>query len=351
MQQDLQTTPREQPAAEPPGVLQKIQTWDSRLTVTKGLTIVTLLTGFFGGYFNYLNSYEEKVGEQAKADMTTATKTFVEISNAFAEVQMQQETMLADFAGALNERLDPGAKQMDTKAANDLFPDYIKARTALRQNSAVFAREAEIYIDWPSDQSRDPAASRTLNQDPLTETLLNDYDFDCDAPANQASFEGAIYDGAKHGPPDEKLCAPEVIEQKTYVDMCARAVGSGAIKPAKGIVIVNWWSAKHHVLTLHYCFESMHTRLRTARIWASNNNVSEDAKQEFLKQERHLRRSLDHQAARLNAFMTLTMSQLERIRVRYRPSGFFCHVPVVRDAIGVFSNQCMPIRTAVDERN
>ncbi|MBR0719285.1 hypothetical protein [Bradyrhizobium liaoningense] len=350
MQQDLQTTPRATPPEEPPGVWQRIQSWDSRLSVTKGLTIVTLLTGFFGGYFQYLNSYEEKVSEQARADMTTATKTFIEISNAFAEVQMQQEIMLSDFAGALNDRLDAGAKQMDTKAANDLFPDYVKARTALRQNSAVFARETEIYIDWPSDLTRDPAAPRALNQDPLTETLLNEYDFDCDAPANLPSFEGAIYDGEKHGPADEKLCAPEAGEKKTYVDMCARAAGSGAINSSRDIVNINWWSAKHHVLTLHYCFEGLHARLRTARIWASKNDVSEDAKQDFLKREHHLRTALNHQAMRLNAFMTLTMSQLERIRVRYRPSGFFCHIPLVRDAIGVFSSQCMPIRTAVAER-
>jgi hypothetical protein len=40
------------------------------------------------------------------------------------------------------------------------------------------------------------------------------------------------------------------------------------------------------------------------------------------------------------------MSQLERIRVKYRPVGFFCHVPLVRDAIGLFSKRCTPIRTA-----
>jgi hypothetical protein len=40
------------------------------------------------------------------------------------------------------------------------------------------------------------------------------------------------------------------------------------------------------------------------------------------------------------------MSELERIRVKYRPSGFFCHVPLLRDAIGLFSSRCTPIRTS-----
>ncbi len=39
------------------------------------------------------------------------------------------------------------------------------------------------------------------------------------------------------------------------------------------------------------------------------------------------------------------MSQLERIRVKYRPSGFFCHVPLVRDAIGLVSKRCTPVST------
>jgi hypothetical protein len=47
--------------------------------------------------------------------------------------------------------------------------------------------------------------------------------------------------------------------------------------------------------------------------------------------------------------MSLTMSQLERIRVKYRPVGFVCHIPLVRDAIGTFSKRCTPIRTAVSE--
>jgi len=39
------------------------------------------------------------------------------------------------------------------------------------------------------------------------------------------------------------------------------------------------------------------------------------------------------------------MSQLERSRLKCRPSAF-CHVPLVRDAIGVFSTKCTPIGTA-----
>jgi hypothetical protein len=73
-----------------PGFWTRVQAFDGRLSIAKGLTAVTLLTGFFGGYFQYLNSYEDKVSTLAKADMQAATSTFVEISNAFAEAEMLQ---------------------------------------------------------------------------------------------------------------------------------------------------------------------------------------------------------------------------------------------------------------------
>jgi hypothetical protein len=221
----------------------------------------------------------------------------------------------------------------------------------LRQNGAIYARKAEIYLDWPSDLSRDPATERTLDEDPLTETLLTKYNFDCDSEANLPQFKGAIYDGSDSGRPNEELCNdPMANGPKAYVDLCARLPG-GAIDPLQKVVNVNWWSAKHHVLVMHHCFEALHGQLDTAETLTPGGDQSRDRKQEVLKLQESNRHSLELQARRLDAFMTLTMAQLERIRVRYRPSGFFCHVPLARDAIGLFSNQCMPIKTAVHERS
>jgi hypothetical protein len=335
---------RARAAGDKPNLLDRIQAWDNRLSVTKGLTIVTLLTGFFGGYFQYLNSYEEKVGEQAKADMAAATSTFIEISNAFAEVQMLQESILADSADAQVAKSDPAVMRVDSKVSSDLLSDYAKARALLRQNGLVFARKAEIYIDWPSDLSRDPAAPRTLDQDPLTDTLLSEYNFDCEAEANLPHFKGAIYDGGDHGPPNEELCTdPTANGPKSYVDLCARQPG-GAIDPLRKVVNINWWSAKHHVLIMHHCFEALHRKA------GARSDVGPNGKPSLPKQQEGDKERLNAESRRLDAFMTLTMAQLERIRVKYRPSGFLCHVPIARDLIGVFSDQCTPIRTAVTER-
>ena len=351
MQQDLPNAPKQaQPPADAPGMWQHIQSWDSRLSVTKGLTIVTLLTGFFGGYFQYLSSYEEKVGEQAKTDMLAATNTFIEISDAFAEVQMLQESILSDLTDGLKSKAGTTVMQVDAKTPSGSLSDYSKARAALRHNGAIFARKAEIYIDWPSDLGRDPAAQRTLDQDPLTATLLADYNFDCDAEANLPQFRGAIYDGSDRGRPNEELCGdPNANGPKSFVDLCARTPG-GAVDPLKKIVNINWWSAKHHVLVMHHCFEALNNRPGLAEASASGSDKNRDRKQDLLKVQETYKQRLNFQARRLDAFMTLTMAQLDRIRVRYRPTGYLCHVPLARDAIGYFSNQCTPMLPTMNER-
>ena len=101
--------------AKGPGLWKHIQAWDGKLSVAKGLTAVTLLTGFLGGYFQYLGAYEDKVSEQAKTDMAAATQTFLDITNSFAEAQMLQQLIYFDYAATLGEP-DPGNSKMVTQA-------------------------------------------------------------------------------------------------------------------------------------------------------------------------------------------------------------------------------------------
>jgi hypothetical protein len=339
MEQDLPKEAGAQMPANGPGMWQRIQSWDSRLSVTKGLTAVTLLTGLVGGYFQYTNSYDQKMSEQAKADMDMATKTFIEISNAFAEVQMLQEGLLPEQSGAPKPQLGAGFMQVDAKA---LAPgaDYWKARTSLRQNGAIFGRKAEIYIDWPSDLGRDPAGEHTLDQDPLTETLLTKYNFDCDSEANLPQFKGAIFSGADPGRPSEELCTdPAANGPKAYLDLCARQP-DGAINPLHKVVNVNWWSAKHHVLVMNHCAETLYSQLGMLQTLAPGSDAPRDRKPEVLKLREINQHRLQLQARRLDAFMTLTMAQLDRIRVRYRPTGLLCYL--TRETVGFFGHGCSP---------
>jgi hypothetical protein len=278
--------------------------------------------------------------------MAQATSTFLEISNAFAEAQLLQQLIFFDFADSLGASADAGDKGMVTQAANDSFPNYVKARTALRQNSSVFAHKAEIYIDWASDLERDPAAQQTLDADPLTEALLGDYNFDCDAPANFPHF-GAAGNLTEQAPATAACTAGnQDIIGAQRINLCARRPDTGEIDRTKPPVTIDWQSAKHHLLTMHYCFEIAHAEIETARVWASKNDVGDERTKRFRDNQDKYKASLTNQIVRLNAFMSLAMSELERIRVKYRPSGFLCHVPLVRDAIGLFSPRCTPIRTA-----
>jgi hypothetical protein len=341
-QQDATFSAMPMPAAGTrPGWWTRVTAFDQRLTVAKGLTIVTLLTGFFGGYFQYLSAYEDKVSAQAKADMEAATKTFVDISNAFAEAQMLQELTFYNFADSLGRDIDVGDKQMITQAGNDMFPKYVDARTSLRQNASVFAHEAEIYIDWASDLSRDPGVQPLLGQDPLTEAKLGVYDFDCDAAANMPQLAPTALTTTPGSPASCSAGAQPAVPSQT-VTLCAMD-GSGRIDSRRAPITIDWQSAKHHVLTMHYCFEQAHRQILTARIWASKNPVSDERLTSFHDKQDRYQASLDNQVVRLNAFMSLTTAHLEGIRVKYRPSGFVCHVPLLRDAIGLFSSKCTPL--------
>jgi hypothetical protein len=322
--------------------------------IAKIISILTFLAGLFGAYFQYLGAYQEQVREQAKADMTAATAEFVEISNAYAEAQTLQQRIYSDFLESVSEGSDAADKKMATGAGRATFERYIKAKVSLQQNSDVFARKAQIYIDWASNPKHDPANTRAMDGDPLTESLLDNYNFECDAPANlphyvlQQQTNGTGTSSAAN-PSNEDICAAADVQKETVAGsgtlICA-IDRDGKVDHSKRSIAINWQSAKHHLLVMYHCFEVTHGQIATARIWASDNDINDRRKTEFLASADKYRVSLDNEAARLDDFMNLVMSELQQIEVKYRPAGAFCHVPVLREFIGVFSTRCVPLRTA-----
>jgi hypothetical protein len=324
--------------------LERIKQWDSGFSVVRGLGLVTFAASLAGGYLQYLNTYEQKVSELAQADMTAATAAFVEISNAYAEVQMLQQLIYFNYVAA-SKASDPGNKAMTTKSAQDAYQSYVNARNALRKNSNIYVRKAELNIDWPSNLGRDAAGTTALDGDPLTETLLGDYNFDCDAKDNLPQ-----YDDTKPNQSGQNFCnAPNEKQKQTRMGsktvFCA-VDDSGKIDHSRPSREINWHSAKHHLIVMHYCFDLAHNQISTARIWASSNDVSDQSRNDFLNRRDSVQASLDEGVVRLDGFLSLVMSQIERIRVKYRPSGPLCHIPLVREIIGTFSPICTPVRTA-----
>jgi hypothetical protein len=347
---DNQQQPAGPAGGNPPrSVWRRFLGFDSWLHSAASLSLVTLLAGWVGTYIQYLNSYEQKVSETAQADMKDATAAFVEISDAYAGAQLLQQLIYYNYAAS--DTSDPGHKAMVTKAGQGAYDNYMTARDALRRNSSIHVRKAELYIDWPSNLGRDPAATAPYDGDPLTESLLGDYNFDCDAKENFPHYGNADDAGTireKYSvEASQKACLvpnethPQIaIGSKTV--LCA-ADDQGKIDHTQPSREINWHSAKHHLLVMHYCFELTHAQISAARIWASNNDVSHQAKDDFAKNRDRYEASLDHEVVRLDAFLSLVMSQLERIRVRYRPSSFYCNLPLINYVI---SERCMPVRIA-----
>jgi hypothetical protein len=322
-------------------------------TTVKGLSLFTVLSGLFTvlsslavGYFQYLNAYQEKVSSLAKEDMTLAAATFTDISHAFSEMQALQQTLYTDFANAVGGKSDAGGKALATNNARAISERYEKARIALRENIDLLTRKAEIYIDRASD-SRDPAEKHNVDEDPLSRRVLRDYAFDCSDTFNFPAF-GNVRAPDNGTPPkevaDDQYCAiaekrgvdETTKPQDAFIRICAGPNDKAAKK-------INWYSAKHHVLTMHYCLEAAHNKLATARQWASGSGRDAAKASDVLQGEKEINAQFDDLAGRINAFNSLALYQMEQIRVKYRPSGLWCNVPVVWN---ISSLNCFPVRTA-----
>jgi hypothetical protein len=344
-----------EPTPEQPRTLwDHVSAWDGKFSAFRSLGIVTLAASLCGGYLQYLGAYEKKVSDLAEADTTAATAAILKISSAFAEAQMQQQLIYFNFKDAANAGTDKkGAKEMDTKAAQDAYPGYVKARNELRKNKEVYARTAELYMDWASDRGRDPADTKAIDGDPLTDSALGYFDFDCDAKENFAHYDYTKLD--KHVDDDaieRGLCATSKTPANQMVHRSDTVLCKydDNRKPTDQVV-VHWHSAKHHLQVMQYCFQRVHDEIETARTWASDSEITESDRATLLTDPGKHQKSFNNQVRRLDDFMSLAMSQLEGIRVKYRPAGAICHVPVIRELISVASSICMPIRTAVGEQN
>jgi hypothetical protein len=193
-----------------------------------------------------------------------------------------------------------------------MYQTYQSASDLLRQDINVFARKVEIYLDWPSDPNHDPADRPKLGLDPISTSMLGYYDFDCDK--DMPTFDPA------HSP-------YQVIKNGKALD-------------------VDWFSARHHVLTMGYCFYVTDVGyMEIIRQWSARSAINADDVAKFFKDDKPkvLQARLDSEIIRLNAFMTLALDEIDRIRARYEPKGFVCHVPIVSESLSLITKRCKPI--------
>jgi len=296
---------------------------NSFIVYFRGAPALGLVGTALFAYFQYLSNYENKVREISKDDLTAATSVFIELSNKLAGAMTLQQMLYFTFADTDGKK--PEEISLSTRTAPDTYKSYYAARTELRQNISVYARRAEIFIDWPSDLGRDPAQEKTLPSDPISKSGINaNGQQDHDGGADAINLIGAYnFDCDQMFPESRKL---EYLGELTL----PRPQSLPKNPNAPQQIVVNWGSLKHQLVTFQYCFERIHDKLKPVREWASSLGTKTEVKPDI--QDRELiRDKLDGQVARFNYFVALAMRRIEDIRIKYRPIGFWCYVPGIRE--------------------
>jgi hypothetical protein len=268
-----------------------------------GVTFVGALGTLIGAFFQNLSAYEDKAAAQAKDDLAAAAQTFTEASSALSVPLSLQERLVFGYYDAVDQNVDGDDNALVTKNARAIDAPYEAAYTSLRENINLLAQKAEIYLDWPSNPKHDPTKSVPPTQDPISSSALGTYKFDCDN--NMPVFTGSNT--------TTKLPSPS---------------GDGSQ------LIVDWYSAKHNILAIYYCFNIINSTMKPLREWAAHIPPAPAARSSFLGRKSALEAQLTKQVLRQYAFMGLAMNEIEQIRVRYRPNGYQCSVPILRGLLG-----------------
>lgn len=288
-----------------------------------GLPIVAALVSAFVGHFDYLTTYQDKVNAAAKEQIAAAELAFNDISGTFSKAITLQQILYFNYRDAIHANIDGDERAMETKNARALYKQYDDLHTEIRENIDLVARRVEMNLDWASDIGRDSAHAGPIGSDPMSRIALGAYDFDCDNDKYMPSFKAGSSNTSLPVTADRRKSNPN-----------ATPLG------------IDWYSAKHQLLTLYYCFEVNHRRIAVVRAWAANSPVDAIAKTKFADSLPMIQDSFDREAIRLHAFMTLAASRIEGIRVKFRPRVWYCHVPIVREIIDAYSKKCTPLRTA-----
>ncbi len=306
--------------------------WDRCAKLTAGinerfhffvsLPVVTVLGSTLTGHFQYLSAYQEKVATEAKQQLSAAETTYTEVATMFAKAITLQQYLFFDFCDATAAD-NYGDDTLESKDARAIFPQYDGLRISLRENIDLLARKVELNLDWRSDPNHDAAERTTIGTDPVTRIALGYYDFECEKDGPMPSFQTGSADAEL--PPTEEML-------KTN-------------RNAKPLSL-DWYSTKHELLTLYYCFEVAHRRILPARQWAAKSPIDPARKEVFVRTHSTIQDNINREAIRLNAFMTLAARRIEMIQVKFRPLPSYCHLPFIREIIDAYSKTCTPIRLA-----
>jgi hypothetical protein len=288
-----------------------------KFTYIIGLPIVTVIGTLLAAHFQYVSAYQDKVRAVGAQEVATAEAVFTETSSAFSKAITLQQILYFNYHDAITSHRETDQKSLELKNARSIFPQYEEARTSLRENIDLLTRRVELAIDWASDTKRDAAHAGSYSADPMSRIKLGAYNFDCDSEANMPTFSGN---------------ARESLQARD---------NDGRVDPKQPTIDIDWFSAKHQLLTLFYCFDLNDRRIKPAREWTAGSTPAPSK-----LSDEDIIESLDREALRLQSFLVLVARQIEVIRVKFRPSVWYCNVPIVRQIYDAYSKKCAPIHTA-----
>jgi hypothetical protein len=264
------------------------------------------------------------VTAQAQADMAAATQTFTDASGALAASLNLQQRLITSYHNAVAADTDTEATSYETINARETYKSYATAYAELSQNYNLLARKVELYIDMASDLNRNPTADGTPLPEEIDMSLLNAYGFDCEL--HMPSFERHAKDKTGKEEDRSKVLLTDPKTGKTLT--------------------IDWYSAKHHVLAIETCFEINQQAMTAVKQWASASTVDPAEKTRFAQKTFDIFHARDsNQVLRLNAFMSLAMFDIDKIRIKYRPNGFICGVPGLSATLSLFG-KCTPVKTS-----
>jgi hypothetical protein len=213
---------------------QRRRSWFGRLLVQLDqpfrfagkLTVAGLIFGLFGSlvgaYAHYATWRDEQKLATYKEDLAHAIATFSETSTTLSAVMNLQQILFFTFTAALDAGKEDEENSFYAKNAKQSYDDYFTSRTALRKDIDSLAGKAEVFLDLPIDQLRDPVSAGALLMDPV-----RSHPYFSASERNSLKHNG--FDCDKHLP------TPEAIKV--------------------GEIVVDWQRAKHHVITFYFCLE------------------------------------------------------------------------------------------------
>lgn len=276
----------------------------------------------FVSIFQYISAYQNSVANLAKEDLDKATSALTETVSALSGALPLQERLIWAYYLAHKKDHDPDEAAAYKDGAHSIHDDYEHSFTALSAGTSLLARKMEIYLDLPGDL--DHSATRSAEKyAPINNSNLRTFKFDC---VNHMHL------------PDIGSDSPLVLPLQADNNEEPTTGDEGGNQLA-----VHWNSARDNLVTLEYCFENTHYKMKRILSWASTD--TDDKPAESVIED--LKKRSKFQGRRFNDFMSVATFKIEGFRVRYQPRGFLCTVPFVDTVLdyvtlGYVTHVCTP---------